>query len=124
MIDFRYFYDHNIINRYEYSTLLDILYNNLRIINGRLLFYSQAYYEALHNKTEIIAGLTNDLDAVGAACQADIVRPFAENGEIADDITAFDTAYKLYTNYQTSNQTQNSAIIGWSDTINEYWNKY
>lgn len=124
LIDFRYFYDHNIINRYEYATLIDTLYNNLRIVNGRLLFYSQAYYEALHNKTSIIAALTNDLDALGAACQADIVRPFAENGAIADDITAFDNAYTLYMNYQTSNQTQNSTIIGWSDTINEYWNKY
>lgn len=124
LIDFRYFYDHNIINRYEYATLLDILYNNLRIVNGRLLFYSQAYYKALHKKTETIAKLTNSLDALGAACQADIVRPFAENGAISDDITAFDNAYTLYTDYQTSNQTQNSTIIGWSDTINEYWNKY
>ena len=124
LIDFRYFYDHNIISRHEYSTLLDILYNNLRIVNGRLLFYSQAYYEALHKKTGLVAKLTNDLDALGAACQADIIRPFTENGEIADDISAFDKAYELYTNYQTSNQSQNSAVIGWSDTINEYWNKY
>ena len=78
----------------------------------------------MHKKTNLVAELTNDLDALGAACQADIIRPFTENGEIADDISAFDKAYELYTTYQTSNQSQNSAVIGWSDTINEYWNKY
>ena len=119
LIDFSYFKENNIISLDEYSNLLDTLQNELRIVNGQLMFYAQQYYEALRERTEILARLTTDLDSLGATCQAAIIDPIAETGA-TKDISYFDNAYK---NIWTKSKEPTS-ILAYDDLLNEYFYKY
>ena len=58
--------------------------NKLRKINGRLLMYSSSYYNAIHQKTDILAKLESQLDRLGADFSNDVVNDYAENGAIKD----------------------------------------
>lgn len=115
LIDFSYFKK----IKDEYSTLLDILQNDLRIVNGQLMFYAQSYYEALRKRTEILAILTNNLDSLGAACQAAIVTPLAETGT-TKDISYFVSAY----NNVFTQPPQDNNLMGYNDILNDYFYKY
>lgn len=123
LIDFSYFYDQGIINKSEYSALLNIIKNDLRIVNGQLLLYTKEYYNALHQKTIKIARLLEDIDSVGAAFQADVVDKYAEKGEIIN-IDYFQEAYNTLvsgSNWSTLNKTE---ILNYEDVLTEYGNKY
>ena len=120
IIDLSYFKKAGIISSAEYRDLLNLLYNKLRIINGRLLCYSKAYYTALHNKTQILAEITNDFDSLGAACQAAIVTPYETKGTVKD-ITYFNSAYN---HAFIATEARPGLMFRISETLTSYFNKY
>ena len=120
IIDISYFKKAGIISSAEYRDLLNLLYNKLRIINGRLLCYSKAYYTALHNKTQILAEITNDFDSLGAACQAAIVTPYETKGTVKD-ITYFNSAYN---HAFIATEARPGLMFQISETLTSYFNKY
>lgn len=122
IIDFNFFLNQNIISKSEYNKIWDILKNQLRIINGQLLLYTQSYYEAIHKKTELLSKLIEDLDSLGAAFQADVINPYLEHGRI-DNIDYFDEGYKTIISRYFSSTTPTS-IINYNELLTEYFNKY
>ena len=108
LIDFSYFYNHNIINKSEYNKLLSIFKNKLRVINGQLLVYAKQYYQAVHNATKTISNIINDIDSLSAAFHADVVDPYSSGGKIGD-ISYFQEAYDTV-NAKYFNQTSDSIL--------------
>lgn len=119
LIDFKYFYNHSIINKSEYDVLMKILENDLREVNSKLLLYSQLYYQELQNKTKIIAGLSSKIDMVGAIFQADLINPFQLDGRTSST-KKFETALSdLFTNTE-----EPTKLITYYETLTDYVNKY
>lgn len=119
LIDINHYLANKIISPQEYSTLMNILNNDLRIVNGKLLFLTATYYNALREKTKIIADLTNSLDTLAATYHADVVNPLV-NGEKP---TELNDLIELYQN-TFRNTTNLTGIFNYTDTINEYFEKY
>lgn len=120
LIDFSYFLKQGIITRQEFQSIMSILQNDLRIVNGKLLYYNASYYAALKEKVKTISNLTNSLDALGAAFEADVVTPIRENGTITD-ISSFRSAYD--TVFKAENP-QPIAILNYSELVKEYFENY
>ena len=120
IIDFTYFYKQNIISRREYNELINILYNDLRKVNGKLIYYTQAYYKAIHDKTEMLANLTNQLDTLGAAAQAAVVDSLATTGKVKD-ISYFENAYNTVFN---TGEQEIMGLLDYNSIISEYFTKY
>jgi hypothetical protein len=101
---------------------MNTLKNNLRIVNGQLMYYSREYYQAIHTKTSVLADLTNTLDAVGAAFNSDVIEPYKTNGSI-ENIEHFNKAYStmLEKYFKTDTTTP---IINYDELLTEYFNKY
>ena len=121
LIDFSYFYNHNLLNKEEYQSLMNILYNNLRITNGKLLFYSNEYYTALHEKTRILAELTEMFDTLGANFQADIVTPYASKKKITSMEqfrNSYDSAFK------STIPDVRKKLLNYDKVYSSYVNKY
>ena len=122
MIDCSYFINNNIISKQEFNILMDIFRNKLRVVNGKLLVYSNEYYEAVHQKTKILASLNETLDPIGAAFQADVLDPISSKG-VVDDISYFDNAYNaLKIKYSSSEQP--TKILNYNEILTEYFNNY
>lgn len=122
LIDFSYFLKNKIISQKEYSIMMDSLVNQLRIVNGQLLFYSREYYNAIRRKTEVLAELTSSLDSLGAAFNSDVVETYRVKGTVSNvDFfnEAYDTLLQKY--YNSSDKT---SIINYEDLLTEYSNKY
>lgn len=123
IIDFSYFYKHNILNKTEYSELLNIIYNDLRISNGLLLFYTKEYYAALHEKTKILADITNQFDVLGATFSADIVNPYATKRVITNlDSSSFAQSYNNI--FTAKDLTKKTPLLNFDETYTSYINKY
>lgn len=123
IIDFSYFYKHNILNKAEYSELLNIIYNDLRISNGLLLFYTKEYYAALHEKTKILADITNQFDVLGATFSADIVNPYATKRVITNlDSSSFAQSYNNI--FTAKDLTKKTPLLNFDETYTSYINKY
>ena len=122
LLDFSYFVNHQIISSEEYSVLMNTLKNNLRIVNGQLMYYSREYYQAIHTKTAVLADLTNTLDAVGAAFNSDVIEAYKTSGCI-ENLEYFDKAYStmLEKYFKTDTTTP---IINYDELLTEYFNKY
>ena len=121
LFDFSYFVETKILSEQEYQVLIDIIYNELRIINGQLLIYSKAYYDALREKTEMIADIESALDLLGAHCQAEIIQPFTEEGKIKQPVE-FDKCYdELLTRYSS---LSDDTILGFEDEVTSCFNNY
>lgn len=121
LIDFSYFLKQNIISAPEYKALLNVLKNDLRIINGKLLYYTQEYYRAIQDKTETLVKLTNDLDSLGAAFNSEIVEVFKSKGSI-EDIRYFSKAYDTFVAKYLKDGGA-TPIINYGDLLTEYINK-
>lgn len=119
LINFEYFKDHSIINNSEYQSLMQILENNLRKTNAKLLLYSQLYYQAIQNKTKILANLSSKIDLVGATFQADFINPFMSQGKITKT-----TDFELALSDLFSNSTEPTNLITYYETLTDYVNKY
>ena len=121
IIDFSYFYTNRIINESEYKALMDIVSNQLRIVNGKLLLYSQAYYNALHQETTILADIQNKLDMLGAECQAAIIDPCANSATPKIDLSSFKQTYLDVT---SNNGNLINPILNHTTLLEEYFTKY
>ena len=123
IIDFSYFYNQNIINRQEYQELMSLISNDLRIANGKLLLYSNEYKNALKDKIKAVSDITNDLDSVGAAFQADVVDVYASDGTI-DNISYFNNAYNTVFGSDRYNMTNKKPLLDYENLLTQYGNKY
>ena len=123
LINFKYFYDNNIISKKEYEEISNKVTNELRKINGELLWYSQAHYNAIHRQTKIIADLTNKLDLLGATFQSDFVSPLENYGSISADIDRFTNAYNDVFSGQKHN-IEEKTLINLDSIKEEYVTKY
>lgn len=121
LIDLNYFLKHNLISKAQFSDINNTLNNDLRIVNGKLLLYSNEYYAAVRKKTNTIAKLTNQLDSLGAAAQGDLIDPFARVGSIQDS-QFFESSYK--TAFGNIGNSEKQSLIGFDDLITYYGNKY
>lgn len=122
LINFQYFLDQNIISREEYQELFNIISNDLRITNGQLLYHSASYYTALHEKTKLLANLINDLDALGAAFEADVISSFTNNG-VVDNTQYLSNAYThILTTYLQKAEPEE--VLGYENVLTDYLNKY
>lgn len=123
LIDFSYYYDHNIINKVTLNEMTNYLKQDLRYINGKLAVYLNQYYTAVHKKTTILADITNNLDLVGANFASAVTDYYRTKGVIGD-ISTTSSLYSTYTDvFSTTNDFQ-SSIINYSDTISDYVNKF
>ena len=122
LVDFSYFLQQKIITPSEYSNLIRLFQDDLRIINGRLMVLAAEYYEAIHKQTEVLSRITETIDSLSASFNADIVEQYAANG-VVNDVSYFDKAYStcesLYWN--TSDQT---AIFNYNELLSDKLNKY
>lgn len=119
LIDFSYFLENKVINKSEYNSLQNIVKNTLRKVNGQLLAYTKAYYQATKKKVETLADITNNIDSIGAAFQSDVVDKYAEDGEI-NDISYFLEAY----NQWSLTKKEKSQLLGLNNILSDYANKY
>lgn len=120
IIDFTYFLKQNIISRKEYNSLMSILYNDLRKVNGKLIYYTQAYYKAIHDKTEMLANLTNQLDTLGAAAQAAVIDPLATTGKV-QDLSYFERAYNAVFD---NGEQEIMGLLDYNHLVADYFTKY
>lgn len=121
LIDLNYFLKHNLISKAQFTDINNILNNNLRRVNGKLLLYSNEYYAAVRKKTNTIAELTSQLDSLGAAAQGDLIDPFARVGSIQDS-EFFESSYK--TAFRNIGSDKKEPLVGFDDLITYYGNKY
>ena len=125
LIDFTYFLENSMITSDEYRNLLNLLTQDLRIINGKLMFHAKAYYEALHKRTKLLADLTNQLDVLGAAANADIVTTLRTAGQITEDTDthSFHNAYQevVLSNIQDEDKQK---LLNYDDILTNYYNKF
>lgn len=119
LIDFTYFLKEGIISPSEYSNLMYKIQNDLRIVNGRLLYLTDTYYRALKEKTKIIASITEQLDELAAIFHSDVVTPLSL-GKSADSISNFSSKYNLV----FSNLDNNIPILDYNEIVSDYFEKY
>lgn len=119
LISFDYFYNHSIINASEYTELMQLLQNNLRKVNAKLLYYSQEYYKAIQSKTIILGDLSAKLDLVGATFQTDVINPYLEDGRVTKT-----TDFVLAMSDLWSNSKQEVPLLNYYETLTDYVNKY
>lgn len=100
---------------------MNIFNNQLRIINGKLLIYSQAYYNALHQETVLLAELQNKIDLMGAECRASIIVPSASTANSKLDLTAFKETYSSVVDYQNE---QHTLLLNHTTVLEDYFTKY
>lgn len=122
LINFDYFLDQKVLDSNEYHSLLNIFKNNLRIINGKLLYYSKEYFNALRQKTKIISDLLSKFDMIGAWIKNNIIDSYSLEGKIEPR----NDFKELYNQTLKTNLTQNNKglLINFNETISEYFNKY
>ena len=122
LFDFSYFLTNQIISPEEYGILMNSLKNDLRIVNGQLLYYSREYYNAIREKTTILSQLINTLDSLGASFNSDAVEVFKTDGSIKNInyfTKAYDTLYAAY--FKDGSATP---IMNYNELLTEYFNKY
>lgn len=123
LIDFSYFYDHNIINKTTLSEMNNYLKQDLRYINGKLAVYLNQYYTAVHKKTTVLADITNNLDLIGANFASAVTDYYRTKGTIGD-ISTTSSLYSTYSDVFANSDKYQSTIINYSDTISDYVNKF
>lgn len=122
IIDFDYFITHNILTKFEYAELVKLIYDELRLVNGQLLIWAEAYYKALSEQIETVAKITNSLDLIGATFESEVVTPYQmQNEEIATD--KFDDAYNTIFSV-SHDSTKTSSLLNFNEVYADYVQKY
>ena len=121
LLDFSYFINHNLLNSYEYGILIQQIYNNLRQINGRLIYLADSYYKALSEKTKFLAQLDEHVTNLGAKFAAEFLQPYLNQKQIREeDVQDFLLDYK--TLYAVPEAKR--AIFNYDEIYSSYINKY
>lgn len=123
LIDFSYFLESNIINKYEYNSLTNIVNNTLRKVNGRLLAYTKEYFSQIESKVKAISDLTDKVDSIGAAFQSDVIDTYARDGEVTDT-TYFEQAYNTFMGAWSKKEDGKTDLIQYNELLKDYANKY
>lgn len=84
LIDFSYFVRQKILAADENKTLLSLLNNDLRIINGHLLHWTAVYYQKLQERISTIAKITSQVDQLGSTFYANIIDNYSRYGDITN----------------------------------------
>ena len=125
LIDFSYYQTHNILNKPELQQLNQLIQQDLRKINGRLLVYAQDYYNALHQKTKLLSEMINNLDMIGATFESDVVQFMSKPGTMLDTSNfskQCEYINEIYNRAQTNQEK--IGMLNLSDTLSEYVNNY
>lgn len=122
LIDFNYFKRHNIITGAEYNKLMDIIKRDLRYWNGRLLMSARQYYDALHNKTQILADLEAKIDLLGADFEASVIIPYENNGAISNWNSSNSFSMDYAATFEEHSKKQQ--LFEYTNTYSDYVNKY
>ena len=121
LIDFTYFRDQNMLSLNEYKLLSNFINDNMRIVNGKLMAHSQAYYAALHKQTATTATLTNQLDMLGATMQAEMITPYATLGKVGNTGMIINTYNNLFRSFDSNKPIQ---LLNHSELLSETLQKY
>ena len=119
LIDFKYFLDHSIISKKQYGELMNIIQNDLRLANAKLLVYSEEYYRAWQHKTEVVSKITNKIDTLGAIFNSDFVDAFNRN---VKKINTQDFTMAISDLFNSNNDPV--LMINYYETLSDYVNKY
>ena len=121
LLDFSYFTNHRLLNSYEYGILIQQIYNNLRQINGRLIYLADSYYKALSEKTKFLAQLDERVINLGAKFTAEFLQPYLNQKQIREeDVQDFLLDYR--TLYAVSESR--TSLFNYDEIYTEYLNKY
>ena len=121
LLDFSYFTNHRLLNSYEYGILIQQIYNNLRQINGRLIYLADSYYKALSEKTKFLAQLDERVTNLGAKFTAEFLQPYLNQKQIREeDVQDFLLDYR--TLYAVSESR--TSLFNYDEIYTEYLNKY
>ena len=122
LMNFDYFVRQGILSRAEYEGLMKWLLNDLRIINGQLICYADAYYQALKDRVEILSKIETSLDALGASFYADVIEPYTSNADVSLNVSNFDLTYKSV--FNKAPDSKKDALLNLNDTVSDTFNKY
>lgn len=122
LIDFSYFLHQNIISPSEYKNIMTFMTNNIRILNGKLMAYANAYYNAIHKQTTIVAQLQNTLDGLGAEYYNSVIAPFEDTGRPSNNISTFKNNYDLL--FQQNNEFEKQPLFNFNKLVSENFNNY
>lgn len=122
LMDFSYFVKHSLITEKQYSDLQNTINNELRLINGKLIFYTNAYYNALHYQTTTMANLLNSLQSLAAIYSSQVINYYGRQGVIGDT-QQFDNSYKSIF-YATDFLNSKHELLNYDSIYSDYVNKY
>ena len=105
----------------EYKLLSNFINDNMRIVNGKLMAHSQAYYAALHKQTATTATLTNQLDMLGATMHAELITPYATLGKVGNTGMVINTYNNLFRSFDSNKPIE---LLNHSELISETLQKY
>lgn len=128
IINLDYMLKNHLLTKKEYINLWDKLSNDLRIVNGKMLYYQTNYYNFLKASTKWIADINTKLISYGGAFQKDIIdiiephdtqtivnKPISYPGDESDFKKEYDNLYKKL--------PIKSILINYTTLIEEYGNK-
>lgn len=122
IMDFSYFVRQGILSGQEYENLMNYILNDLRIINGQLICYASAYFDALHKQVKTLAEIQQSLDTLGASFYSDIVEPYTASGEMSKNITNFTNHYNTTFNHNQS--AKQKTLMNLDNIVSDTFNKY
>ncbi|MCR4660579.1 MAG: hypothetical protein K5765_01100 [Clostridia bacterium] len=122
LIDFSYFYTHSIINKQQYSELQNTINNELRQVNGKLIFYTNAYYNALHYQTTEMANLLNSLEGLSAIFNSSVIKTYEQQGSITK-LQQFENSYNTIF-FSTNFLNNKHELLNYDNIYSDYVNKY
>ena len=102
---------------------MNILKNDLRIVNGKIILYSSAYAEAVRNKIDKLATLTTQVDILGAVFTAEILEPL-NNNQKSFDITKFTNTYNEFKKAYPETSSKQFEILDYGELLTENFNNY
>jgi hypothetical protein len=98
---------------------MDILQNNLRKVNAKLLLYSQLYYESLQTRTKIISDLSSKIDRIGAEIHDSLIMPYQNNAR-----TRSTTSLQLALSDLFQTHDYSTPLVSYYELLSSYVNKY
>jgi hypothetical protein len=108
-----------VLTNNEYQTLMSIINDQLRIINGQLLCYAQEYYKALQTKVELLAELETSAETLHAELNAEGIVPYEQDGAAGSLTDFISKAQELNQKYKNT-----KSLYGAREIQNDYLNKY
>jgi hypothetical protein len=102
--------------------LQNTINNTLRLVNGKLLFYTNAYYNALHYQTTEMANLLNSLEGLSAIFNSQVIKAY-ENHGIISNIQQFDNSYNTIFQSTSFFNTKHE-LLNYDNIYSDYLNKY